>query len=535
MSDPIYGDAATAAQPPNPAVEQASASGERPRFGLPAARARRRALAAAGLGLAAAVVVLIATDPFAGGGQSNGGALDNASATALATVKRQSLSQQTQVSGTLGYAGSSTVRVPSGTAPSAVNQASEQVASAEAMLASASATLATDTQALAGHRATLAAARAKQAVDCAGAGAAEAASANASPASESNSPSAGASSCSGDVQAVSSAAQNATAAAAKLTADRAQVSSAGKQLASARSGLLTARSSAALYGQGSTFTALPSVGRIVTRGHSLYAIGGQPVLLLYGSTPATRAFVAGMSAGPDVAELNANLDALGYGRGLAGAEFTAATAAAIRALQSARGASASGELLLGSVVFESGAVRVTSVTPAVGATVVPGPVLAITSTARQVKLALDASEQSSVRVGDTVSITLPDNQTTPGRVTYVSSVATSPSAGKGGGEEESAPTVEVHATPTDPAATGHLDQAPVNVEITTESVHDALAVPVDALLALAGGGYAVEVAEGRAHHLVGVTVGLFDDAQGLVQVSGQGLSERQRVVVPATP
>jgi hypothetical protein len=505
-------------------------------IGLRAPRTRRRLLAATGLALVVVVVVLIATDPFAGGGKVGAGVLDNASATSLATVKRQSLSQQTQVSGTLGYAGSSSIRVPSGTAPSAVRQASQQVASAEAMLATASATLATDTQALAGHQATLAAARAKEAVDCAGAGAAQDASAGASPASENNSAGAGGSSCSSDAQAVSSARQNAGGAADKLTADRSQVSSAEKQLASARSNLSTARSSAALYGQGSTFTALPPVGQIVARGQSLYEIGGQPVLLLYGSTPPTRAFVAGMSPGPDVAELNANLDALGYG-GLAGDELTAGTAAAIRALQSARGAAVTGELLVGSVVFESGPVRVTSVTPTIGAAVMPGPVLAITSTARQVKLALDASEQSSVKVGDTVTITLPDNQTTPGRITYVSSVATSPSSdGKGGGgEEESAPTVEVHATPTDPTATGHLDQAPVNVEITTESVPHALAVPVAALLALAGGGYAVEVADGRVHRLVAVTVGLFDDAEGLVQVSGQGLQAGQRVVVPATP
>ncbi len=100
------------------------------------------------------------------------------------------------------------------------------------------------------------------------------------------------------------------------------------------------------------------------------------------------------------------------------------------------------------------------------------------------------------------------------------------------GEEESAPTIEVDATPTDPAATGHLDQAPVNVSITTESVENALAVPIDALLALAGGGYAVEVAEGRVHRLEAVSLGLFDDADGLVQVSGQGLSAGQRVVVP---
>ncbi len=489
--------------------------------------------AVAGLAVVAAVVVVIATNPFAGGAKASGGALDNASSTALAAVKRQSLSQQTQVSGTLGYAGSATIRVPSGTAPAAVEQASQQVTRAAEQLASARSTLASDTQALASHQATLAAARAKEGVDCAGEGAAEA-SASASPGGESGASGAGGSSCSSDAQAVSAAQQSATGAATKLTADRAQVAAGEKQLASAQSSLATAHSSAALYGQGSTFTALPSVGQVLGRGQSLYEIGGQPVLLLYGTVAPTRAFVAGMSPGSDVAALNANLRALGYGPGLAGRQFTAATAAAIRALQSARGAAATGELLLGSVVFHDGPVRVTSVNPTIGSTVMPGPVLSTTSTARQVKLALDASQQGSVKVGDTVTITLPDNQTTPGRIAYVSSVATSPSSSGHSGEEESAPTIEVLATPTDPAATGHLDQAPVNVEITTESVENVLAVPVDALLALAGGGYAVEVAAGRVHRLVAVTVGLFDDAEGLVQVSGQGLSAGQRVVVPAT-
>ncbi len=165
----------------------------------------------------------------------------------------------------------------------------------------------------------------------------------------------------------------------------------------------------------------------------------------------------------------------------------------------------------------------------------PGPVLAITSTARQVKLALDASQQGSVKVGDTGHDHAPGQPDHAGEdhLRLDASPPRHPARGHGG-EEESAPTVEVDATPTDPAATGHLDQAPVNVEITTESVENVLAVPVDALLALAGGGYAVEVAEGRVHRLVAVTVGLFDDAEGLVQVSGQGLSAGQRVVVPAT-
>jgi len=516
------------------AGEQAGSSGEQSMLAPPAGRARRRVLAAVGLVLVAAVVVLIVSDPFGGSTRPGGGVGDNATATSLAIVTRRSLSSQTQVSGTLGYAGSSSIRVPSGTAPSAVNQASQQVTSAGTMLASARATLASDTQTLAGHQATLAAARAKEQVDCAGEGAAEAASAGSSPSSEGDGSPSGGSSCSSDVQAVSSAQQNATSTAAKVSGDRSQVSSAEKQVTSAESSLSTARSAAALYGQSSTFTKLPSVGEVLTRGQSLYAIGGQPVLLLYGSVAPTRAFTSGMSPGSDVAELNANLQALGYGQELAGDEFTAATATAIRALQFAHGASVTGELLLGSVVFNPGSVRVTSVTPTVGQAVMPGPVLAITSTARQVKLALDASEQGSVKVGDMVTITLPDNQTTPGRITYVSSVATSPSSSGKAGEEESAPTVEVDATPTDAAATGHLDQAPVNVEITTESVENVLAVPVDALLALAGGGYAAEVAEGRVHRLVAVTVGLFDDAEGVVQVSGRGLSAGQRVVVPAT-
>ena len=501
-----------------------------------------RALAGAGLVLVATVVVLIVTDPVAGSRKSGGGVSDNGTATSLATVTREDLASQTQVSGTLGFAGSSSIRVPSGTAPSMVSQTQQSVTSAQAMLSTARASLAADDEALANQRATLAAARAKEAIDCAGEGAAEAAAASGSPSGGSTAggdgSSGGSSSvCASDAQAVASAEQGSSGAGIKVKGDQTQVSSAEKQLASAQSNLSTARSSAAAYGQSSTFTKLPSVGQILSRGDSVYEISGQQVVLLYGSVFPTRAFVAGMSAGSDVAELNANLQALGYGQTLAGDTFTAATAAAIREFQSARGLGVTGELPLGSVVFERGPVRVTSVTPTVGQTVMPGPVLGITSTARQVKIALSAAQQASVKLGDTVTIALPDNQTTPGRVTYVSSVATSPSSGKpggGGGEEESSPTIEVDATPTDPATTGHLDQAPVNISITTESVRGALAVPIDALLALAGGGYAVEIAEGGAHRLEAVNLGLFDDADGLVQVNGEGVSAGQRVVVPQT-
>ena len=92
----------------------------------------------------------------------------------------------------------------------------------------------------------------------------------------------------------------------------------------------------------------------------------------------------------------------------------------------------------------------------------------------------------------------------------------------------------MQVAPSDPSAMGHLDEAPVTVAITTASVPSTLVVPVDALLALAGGGYALEVVEGRAHRLEAVSLGLFDDAEGLVQVSGREVAVGQRVVVPSS-
>jgi peptidoglycan hydrolase-like protein with peptidoglycan-binding domain len=504
------------------------------------------AFAAFGLVLVAVVVaVLVVSDPFRGSTKPSGVA-DNATATALATVKRQTLSSQTQVSATLGYAGASSIRVPAGTAPAAVQQAQQSVSTNEGTLRGAGASLAADRETLAGVQATLSAAHEKESIDCAGDNAAESAPSSSSPSGEaasagSSPPSSGSSSpCASDAQVLGSDAQASSADVMKVSGDRASVSSAQAALANAWAEASAARSSAADYGQGSTFTMLPTVGEVIALGQSPFALGGQPAVLLYGSVVPSRAFLAGMSAGRDVAALNASLDALGYDTGLSGETFSSATQAAIRAFQSAHDMRVTGELALGSVVFERGPVRVTSVMPEVGANVTPGPVLGVTSTVPQVRIALSAAEQSSVKVGDPVSISLPNDQTTPGVVCSVGTVAKSPSnkggEGGGGGEsgEEGGPTIEVDVTPSNPHATDHLDEAPVTVSITTASVPSALVVPIDALLALAGGGYALEVAQGGAHHLEAVTLGLFDDAEGLVQVSGRRVSAGQRVVVPET-
>ena len=289
-----------------------------------------------------------------------------------------------------------------------------------------------------------------------------------------------------------------------------------------------------------TLTALPALDQVVTQGQVLYRLDGNPVVLLYGNTPAYRSLSEGASAsdvtGTDVAELNVDLVALGYANSTeipAGTdEFTWWTKDAVEKLQAALGVTQTGTLTLGQAAFLPTAARVTTVSATLGAPAQSGqPVLTATSTTRQVSIALDADQQSEVAVGDKVTITLPDNQTTPGVISSVGTVATAPAAGS----SDSTPTITVLVNPTDPSATGSWDQAPVDVKITTAAVHNALVVPVDALLALAGGGYAIEVsgADGL-HHLVAVTLGLFDDADGLVQVTGSGLAAGQHVVVPAT-
>jgi len=279
-----------------------------------------------------------------------------------------------------------------------------------------------------------------------------------------------------------------------------------------------------------TVTSLPSVGQLVRQGQVLYKVSGAPVVLLYGATPAYRALSEGMT-GTDVEELNADLVALGYVTSAelspTSDEFTYWTGAGVEKLQARLGVTENGTLSLGQAVFEPTTVRVTSLSATLGGAAGPGqPVLSATSATRQVSIALDADQQSEVAVGDHVNITLPNNDVTPGVISSVGTVATAGSSG-------SSPTITVLVNPTDPAATGTWDQAPVNVTITTGTVTNALVVPVDALLAQPSGGYAVEVAgAGGIHRLVSVSLGLFDDADGLVQVTGPGLAAGQQIVVP---
>ncbi len=287
---------------------------------------------------------------------------------------------------------------------------------------------------------------------------------------------------------------------------------------------------------GGTLTWLPPAGQVIRQGQVLYKTGnGSPVVLLYGSVPAWRTLDEGIT-GQDVSQLNHDLVDLGYADragsvALGWDYYSWETTYAVQQLEEHLGVSSPpGSLSLGQVVFEPEALRVSQVTGSLGGPA-SGPVLAATSDRHVVTVPLDASDQSEVKAGDTVTVTLPDGTTTPGVVSSVGTVAATTS----GPGQNPATTIPVQVTLTDPGAAGTLDQAPVTVNITTESSPGpVLAVPVTALVAQSPGGYVVEVAgPGNARRWVPVTPGIYDGANGLVQVTG-ALTPGQRVVVPAS-
>jgi multidrug efflux pump subunit AcrA (membrane-fusion protein) len=286
-------------------------------------------------------------------------------------------------------------------------------------------------------------------------------------------------------------------------------------------------------GHGGTLTWLPPAGRVIRQGQVLYRVdNASPVVLLHGSVPDWRALSEGLT-GQDVSQLNHDLVALRYA---ARADIAAVgwdyysweTAAGVQRLEEHLGVPIPpGSLSLGQVVFKPEALRVSRVTGSLGG-LAAGPVLKATSDRHVVTVPLDVSSQSQVKTGDTATVELPDGSTTPGVVSAVGKVATT-SSGQGG--SGSSTTIPVYVTLTRPTVAGNLDQAPVTVNITTASVKNALAVPVTALLAQSSGGYAVEVAgPGNTRHWVPVTPGIYDGANGLVQVTG-ALRPGQRVVV----
>jgi peptidoglycan hydrolase-like protein with peptidoglycan-binding domain len=285
---------------------------------------------------------------------------------------------------------------------------------------------------------------------------------------------------------------------------------------------------------GGVYTQLPEAGDKVRCGGVLYRVDNRPVVLLRGTVPAYRALHVGVR-GPDVRQLNRNLHQLGYDTDAhvridpADGAFTSKTERALRVLQRNRGVGVTGRLATDDAVFLPEAVRIAKVNGQVGGSARPGaPVLSATSDKLHVRVDLDASQQGEVKKGNRVQITLPGNTPVMGRVAGFGRVAQAEQ-----GSQAADATIPTFINLEEPAKADGLDQAPVDVDITTKGVDNALSVPVTALVGKSGGGFAVEVVRaGGRRELVAVTLGLFDTGGGRVQVDG-ALRAGDSVAVPS--
>jgi peptidoglycan hydrolase-like protein with peptidoglycan-binding domain len=283
-----------------------------------------------------------------------------------------------------------------------------------------------------------------------------------------------------------------------------------------------------------TITWLPRAGDVIERDGALYAVDERNVRSMYGTVPLWRDLERGLQ-GADVRQLNENLAALGYDVSVDD-RFGPRTERAVRQWQQDRGHEVTAVLTADDVAFVDGAVRVASVDGRLGERIAGGAgagvggagagagaasdVLQVTSTRRVVTATVPQRDAERLAVGSDVEVRVNGaGAAMPGSV-----VGVQPTTSEDGG---TAVDVSVSFDPgkrTLPAAAS----AQVDAEGTTE--HDVLSVPVAALVAGAGGRYAVDVVQrdGRTER-VRVEPGF--SADGRIAVTGD-LAVGDRVVVP---
>lgn len=277
-----------------------------------------------------------------------------------------------------------------------------------------------------------------------------------------------------------------------------------------------------------TITSLPQAGATISRGDTLYGVDDQPVVLFYGSSPLYRTLSMPADgspppSGPDVAVVASNIRALGY-QVPSGDTFTQALSGAIKKWQKKVGMAQTGTLGVGQIVVFPGAVRINGIQAQLGDSAAE-PVLAVTPTEKVITVPVAATNMSGIATGNKVSITLPDGHQVPGTVGTISQTIQSTNNQQQQQQDQNTPpNVNVTITADNAADVANLAAAPVQVTFTTSGKDNVLAVPVTALLALRGGGYALQLPNGK---LIGVQTGLF--ANGDVEVSGPGVTEGLRV------
>ncbi|MEV8516266.1 peptidoglycan-binding protein [Dactylosporangium sp. NPDC051484] len=275
-----------------------------------------------------------------------------------------------------------------------------------------------------------------------------------------------------------------------------------------------------------TVTELPAVGASLQRGQSVYRVDNTPVVLLYGTLPAYRTLAPGVK-GADVKQFEQNLAALGYTGFTVDEEYSSSTGAAVRKWQGDLGLTKTGTVDLGRVLYASGPVRVDERKAAVGDPAGPGAtLLTYTGTASVVTVDLNAADQRMAKPGTAVTVKLPDGRKVPGKISQVETVI-KPAQGNNAAVTK----IRVTVVPDDPQAFAGLDQVTAEVVFTADRKENVLAVPVAALLALAEGGYGLQVVDGATTRVVAVRIGMF--AAGKVEVSGDGITDGTVVGMPS--
>ncbi|MGI5351378.1 peptidoglycan-binding protein [Streptomyces sp. CA-250714] len=284
-------------------------------------------------------------------------------------------------------------------------------------------------------------------------------------------------------------------------------------------------------------TWLPEEGATLSRGDTVYSVDEHKVPLLYGSKPFYRTMRAG-TEGDDVKTLERNLAKLGYSGFTVDDTFTSGTAGAVRDWQDDMHRAETGEVAPGDAVVASGARRVAEQKTSPGA-LAGGEALTWTGTDRIVEVELEAGLESLVKKGTKATIRLPDGGTAQAEVTDVGTPSGAQDGagdgqgaeggGEGDGSEEATLPVELEVGSQQKL--GRYQAASVDVVLKAQTRENVLAVPVNALLAEPGGGYAVEArgADERSRRIP-VELGMFAD--GKVEVSGKGVNEGLDVGVP---
>ncbi|MEV4641071.1 peptidoglycan-binding protein [Actinoplanes sp. NPDC049548] len=275
---------------------------------------------------------------------------------------------------------------------------------------------------------------------------------------------------------------------------------------------------------GGTMTWLPSEGATVGRGKALYRLDNKPVTLLYGSLPAYRTLKSGVK-GTDVLEFERNLWALGYRGFTVDKTYSYSTAVKVREWQKDLGLTRTGTVDPGQIAYADGEVRVDSLSTQVGTVVGPGTAVEkVTGTVPLATVGLDMTSARLAKKGAAVRVTMPDKKVVGGRIIKVVTVV-SP------GENAQTATTKIAVTIRFDAKVESAGAAAVSVAFTSGERKNVLAVPVAALLALAEGGYGVQVVENGTTKIVAVETGLFAD--GKVEIKGNGLQAGMKVAMPS--